>query len=577
MPGLQDFIYALEVGNLRRWVMRLAVVLLLIGLAIFYMVRQFNGLSEPSAMDQAQIARQITQGKGFTTKFLRPLVIKEIKEKENLTKPEGNLNQPDMVNAPAYPYLLAAMFTITRTEFNVLITDLKGFTIYSPERVIVFTNILAFVMAVVVFYVWMVRAFDDRVAIVASILLAASDLVWGMTISGLPTSFLILLVCVAGFCINEALIADEGEAWGTAAVWWTVGVLAVSLMVLTKYAFVVMIPALIALGYLAFMRRGMMMGIALLLPVLLLAPWLIRNMSLTGHPFGFAWVEIFADNGTMPGESIWRVFGDDPGKAYGLKALMRAITLGVATLSTNLTYFLGGVIVPALFIAGLLHTFRRSHCQWSRWFWLAAFLLVFLANAPLVKLRAIEEAAHLNLLVVFLPVLTGFGVAFLFVLINRLQLASPMLAIPVIALVCVLQLIPLGVRLVQREAPPFAYPPYFPPVYILVGSWLDETEIQAMDVPWAGAWYSNRNTIWLPLKRTDFFALNDFTVKISSMLLTPYSSNSRLYSEINQGEFKDWASLIRRSDFRELPLPQVTVLPPNKDDFIYFSDRVRWR
>jgi len=577
MPGIQDFIYALEVGNLRRWVLRVAVVVLLFGLAIFYMVRQFNGLSEPMAMDQAQIARQIAQGKGFTTQFLRPLVLKEVKEKANLTQPSDKLSQPDMVNAPLYPYLLAGMFKATFTEFNVPIQELRGFTIYAPERIIILTNILCFILAVLVFYIWMVRAFDDRVAITASILLSTSDLVWNLTISGLSTPLLILLVCIAGFCINEALMADDDESWNAATIWWTVGVFAVGLMALTKYALVFMIPPLVALGYLAFMRRGLMTTIAVLLPLLMLAPWVIRNLSLTDHPFGFAWVEIFVDNGTMPGESIWRVFGDEPSRAYGLKALLRATILGVSNQATNFTSFFGGVIIPALFIGGLVHVFRRSHCQNARWFWLGAFGLVFIANAALVKLRPVEELAHLNLLVIFLPVLTGFGVAFLFVLINRLQLSTQFMSIPILVVVCALQLVPLGVRFLQREAPPFAYPPYFPPVFILVGSWLDETEIQAMDVPWAGAWYSNRTTIWMPLKRADFFALNDFTVKISAMLLTPYSANRMLYSEINKGEFKDWAALIRRSDFRELPLPQVTVLPPNKDDFMYFSDRVRWR
>lgn len=577
MPGLQDFIYALEVGNLRRWVLRVSIVLLLFGLSIFYMVRQFNGLSEPAAMDQAQIARQIAKGEGFTTLFLRPMLIKENKEMNNLAVASDMLHVADVVHPPGYPYLLAAMFKLTGVKFDIATTDLRGFSIYRPEWVIVATNILCFMLAVMVFYLWMLRAFDDRVAIISSIMLVASDLVWSLTISGLPMPLLMLLLCVTGFCLNEALIAEDAEFETHATVWWSLAAVATGLMVLTHYAMMVLIPPMVVLGYGFFLRRGLMAAIALFVPALIVVPWLIRNAGLTGNLFGFAWVEIFADNGTLPGDAIWRAFGDDVSRAYGLKPLLRALALGTSNIASNFSAFFGSVVLPALFLSGLLHVFRRRHCQMSRFFWVAALAGAIVFNAALIKLRPVESHANLNLLVVFLPVITGFGVAFLFVLLNRIQLPSPVFIIPILVVVCGLQMIPLGVRFIQREAPPFAYPPYFPPVFVLVGSWLQETEIQTMDVPWAGAWYSNRTTIWLPSKREDFFALSDFTVKISAMLLTPYSANSKLYSEINQGEFKDWAALIRRSDFRELPLPQITVLPPNKDDFMYFSDRVRWR
>ncbi|MDX6767732.1 MAG: glycosyltransferase family 39 protein [Candidatus Methylacidiphilales bacterium] len=577
MPGLQDIVYALEVGNLRRWILRLAVIILLAGLGIFYMVRQFNGLSEPMAMDLAQIGRQIALGHGFSTQFLRPMIIKENKEKKNLAIPSDIQRSPDVIHAPLYPYLLGGAFKLTGTDFSVKITELKDFSVYPPEKVIIFTNILFLVLAVVVFYLWMLRSFDDRVAIISCGLLVASDLVWDLTISGLPLAPLMFLLCLAGFCINESLLAEESDAQTSAAAWWATAALAVSGMGMTSYPMLVLVPAMVGFAFLVFVRRNLMVAIALVLPVLVCIPWIIRNINLTGNPFGFAWVEIFVDNGSMPGDSIWRVFGEDPSRAYGLKPLLRALALGLANISTNFSAFFGGAVIPCLFLAGLIHVFRRSHCQQSRWFWVASLTAVILCNAAIIKLRPVEEHLHLNLLLVFLPVLAGYGVAFLFVMINRLQLPSTILVIPIFAVVCLLQIIPLGVRLIQRPAPPYSYPPYFPPVFVLVGSWLDEKEIQAMDVPWAGAWYSNRTTIWLPLKREDFFALNDFTVKISAMLLTPYSSEKKLYSEVNTGEFRDWAPLIRRSDFRELPLPQVTVLPPNKDDYMYFSDKIRWR
>ena len=40
-----------------------------------YAATQFNGLRHPEAMDQAQVACNLTRGDGFTTRFIRPLSI----------------------------------------------------------------------------------------------------------------------------------------------------------------------------------------------------------------------------------------------------------------------------------------------------------------------------------------------------------------------------------------------------------------------------------------------------------------------------------------------------------------------
>lgn len=578
MAGLQDFIYELEVGNLRRWMLRLALVVLLLGLGLFYFIRQFNGLSQPMAMDHAQVARQIAEGEGYTTRFIRPVVLKSLKEEDNLAQAPDVQRFPDLVNPPGYPFFLAGVFSVFRPEFEIGPDKLKDFTVYSPERWIVLGNILCVVLSVLVLYVWMVRAFDDRVAITASLLLVASDLLWSLSISGLPTPLLMLLVCLAGFFVNEAFLADEAEQPGAAAAWWAGAAVVVGLMALVRYPLLALVPVLAVFGYLGFLRRGLMTAIGLVIPLLLILPWCIRNVTLSGHPFGYAWMEIFADNGTLPGNLLWRMFGEDPDRAYGLRPLIRALALGGSNMVVNFSSFFGGILLPALFAASLLHTYRRRHCQWSRWFWVAALVAVAVASAPLIKLLSPEAAPQHNLLACLLPVVAGFGTAFFFTLIARLQLPSVLLSIPLIVLAVGIQGGPMAVRILQRDVPPYAYPPYFPPIFFLTASWIDkEREIQTSDVPWASAWYGDRATVWLPARRQDFFELNDFTVKISAMLLTPYSAQARLYEDINMGYYRDWAPLIRRADFRELPLPQVTVLPPNKDDYIYFSDRARWR
>ena len=66
MPGSADFIqravHALEAGGLAVWIRRGLVVVVVLGLAVYYFIGQFRGLATSQAMDQAQIGRAIASG-----------------------------------------------------------------------------------------------------------------------------------------------------------------------------------------------------------------------------------------------------------------------------------------------------------------------------------------------------------------------------------------------------------------------------------------------------------------------------------------------------------------------------------
>ena len=49
---------------------------------------------------------------------------------------------------------------------------------------------------------------------------------------------------------------------------------------------------------------------------------------------------------------------------------------------------------------------------------------------------------------------------------------------------------------------PVAYPPYYPPAIQTVAGWLKEKELAMSDIPWAVAWYGQRQCVWLTLKCT---------------------------------------------------------------------------
>ncbi len=570
MSQIQDLVYAIEVGALRVWILRLALMVIMLGFGVYYAATQFNGFGNPEDMDMAQLGRQVALGRGYTTKFIRPTALKEMGlQSQNFTPDQGDF--PETVQPPVYPYLLAGIFKISGANFEVPLDRLRELRIFRPEVNVVIFNTILLLLALIVFYVWMMRAFDNRIAIVSCVLVVLSDLMWNFAISGLPVALLMLLVSLMGLLICEAVLADEVENSILPPVFIAMAGLVLGVAILTRYSMLALYLPFVGLGVLGFSRRGSCGFLAAVVPVVIFAPWLIRNLNLTGNLFGHAWLAVYANDST-----IWRLFGESLQEMTGLRAFMHTFSHGFENILANLGVLFGGFLVPVFFIGSIFHVFRRPCVQIPRWFWVLSLLLLLCFNAPILNDHSASEKIELNSLFVLFPVLAGYGTAFLFILIDRLKLPSPILQWPIVVLVAALQVAPLGFRVFQRPPALYAYPPYFPPVMVLMKSWIKPQEIMVSDIPWACAWYSDRITIWLPKQKKDMEELNDFHYRIVAMLLTPESRNHRMFSEIENGEYADWAGLIKRDDFRELPLPRFTPLPPNKGDYFIFADRVRW-
>src|SRR5438067_13863244 len=108
---VQAFVHALEEGG---WVGKIRAALLIAATAAtyFYLIYgQFKGLNNSKAMDQAQIARNLEQGHGFTTEFIRPLAIWQTEKH----KGAGSFpvdNTPDTYHAPLNPFVNSLAFRV---------------------------------------------------------------------------------------------------------------------------------------------------------------------------------------------------------------------------------------------------------------------------------------------------------------------------------------------------------------------------------------------------------------------------------------------------------------------------------
>jgi hypothetical protein len=216
---------------------------------------------------------------------------------------------------------------------------------------------------------------------------------------------------------------------------------------------------------------------------------------------------------------------------------------------------LGGSWISAFFLVGLLVGFRNPTLRHVRAFLLFCLPVVVLAQA-LGHTHLSDDSPEINsenLLVLIAPLVLVYGIGLFFLLLEQINLALP-LRYPVIAVFGLVMSLPMLLLFLPPRTSPIVYPPYDPPIIQLVADWIKPSELTMSDVPWAMAWYGQRQSVWLTLKATpdasdpntheDFLAINDYDKPIVALYLTPRTMDARFFSEwLAPGEFS-WGSFV---------------------------------
>src|SRR5438445_167888 len=127
---VQTAVWNIELGRGKIVLQRIVLVLVVIAFSLVYTARQFRGLEKREAMDMAQLARHIARGEGFTTSFIRPVSLWQLKMYRTDHDPHFE-NHPDTWNPPLYPLALAGMFRLLPQKiFDARPNDV----VYAPER-----------------------------------------------------------------------------------------------------------------------------------------------------------------------------------------------------------------------------------------------------------------------------------------------------------------------------------------------------------------------------------------------------------------------------------------------------------
>lgn len=529
---LQELIHWLELGEGARWVRLAAVLLVTLLLSLRVAWTQFHGPVDEAVLVQADVARQLARGEGFTTQVNYPQTAAVLAQRGRDF--DAARAYPELHQAPLYSVVIAAGFAVLPEKafaalFAAPPVPPDGFR---ADYFLLGLNVGLLWLAAWLTYGLGRRLFDARVGWVAALALLVSMPLWKHTVAvnGLP--LLLVLVLLAFRCWwqwDEAVSAGQKSArWWAAALGGTCG-----LMFLTEYsAGALVLVALLAAGWrlrgaARWAAAAMIAGAFLLVT----GPWLGRNLALTGHPLALA------------GQNVALKAGDSTAEPAQVRATLAARLpeidinkLGNKTLtalSENLSARLwsgGALWFTAFFIVGCFYRFRDPTADRLRWMFTAGLGTLILAQA------VFNSGESVRLPVAYLtPLLIIFGTAFFFVLLGGHPLLGrwPRAAATLLVL---LQAVPLLHDLLEPRRLHFNYPPYFPGLFMGMGRDLEMRGVQGRfglmaDVPAGVAWYGDQRVWAQPHTLRDFLAVS-LEQRIGQLLLTPRTLDRPFFSEL---------------------------------------------
>ena len=518
-------------------------------LAFLELFVTFRGLSSPMGMDQAQIARELSRGNGLHTRIVRPYTWRLYLAGSKAQTPA--VEQTDILNPPLQSLVLAPVFKMLGASMNVGEATSR---VYLPDRVVACVAVFFLIGAMGVTYLTVRKLFDDRIAATVVVGMTLCQLLWDVARSGLPQMLLLLLFSLTLHLICVGLEKTEREE---SVVPVTLGIgLLLAAMLLTHWMAVWLILGVIVAVGLFFRTRGLALLCVCLPPILAAAGWMARTRAVCGDFLGGA--KAVALSMLRPGvpSVLLRDFSA-ANPEVALESLMRKLTVNFAQEVSQILPHLGGSLAAVLFFGSLLHAFRSETTSRFRWILLIvwSFAAVGMAGIGLSEGPADDNQIHS----LFIPLMSGYGFAFMAVLWARLvqgrktwwtEHGSAIIALAFSALP-LLTVVPPDVMLGFHLKGEFAHwPPYLPDRIAKLNRITEPDEFIFSDAPWAVAWYADRHCVWLPFDKADFpdmrKRLEEQGNPTAGFLMTPIAAHSEYLGSVFRDEYKDWAPQIYR-------------------------------
>lgn len=573
MPGaadaIQRLVHTLEAGGLAVWIRRGLLVVSIVAVAVVYMYH-FRGLATSQAMDQAQIGREIARGHGWRTQFVRPRAIAQL-QAHGKNVPQKIWT--DTYNAPLPPLANAIALLPVKSKWQMTPADLVS----TADGAIAVMSILFFLGAVVMLFFIARHLFDQRLAMLACALVLVCDLMWQYSLSGLPQMLMLFLFSLTLFALVRALTAKYSG--GRIGVWLAAVGIGFGLLALAHGLTIWMFVAALIFCVFFFRPVGWAALIVLAGFSVIYTPWLLRNTIVSGTPFGCA---IYAALDSTGGRTLagWMRTANVELAGAGPSAFRdKMVANGLAQMG-SIFHYLGWSIVALMFFAALTHTFKKPETAAFRWLVLAMWSGAVIGMS-IFGLSEEQGFAANQLHLLFIPIMTCYGLAFLLVQWNRtginLQLAR-LGYITLLFLICAAPMLNAMGTMLFGFTRPMRWPPYVPPYISVLNQWMRPNELTASDMPWAIAWYADRPAIWVPdtiKTMTDLSDYNTLGMPINGLYLTPISGGDNNLRDIAKGEYRDWAGVIQRTvNPQQFSLKWGTLLGL-ENECVFFSDHDR--
>jgi 4-amino-4-deoxy-L-arabinose transferase-like glycosyltransferase len=596
MNFIQTTLQLVEVGKaqiLVRIVPLLAALLVVVVVSDFIL---YHGLNDAQSMDNAQLARQIVRHQGFTTEFLRPQAVAQLRDyavsqslltgkprdlfPSNLFPPGTPRILPDTYNPPGYPCLLAAWFYLTRPEFDQVPAAMIVKRMYSPDRWIPLFNQVFMLMTAVLVFALGLRLFDDRVAWLGLVAFLGTDLIWHYTLTALSTSVLMFFVTAALMCaleiccVGEACFENEDLSFAPAWGWAFAVALLLAAACLTRLHLLVLLVPLFVLLMVMPRANFFLCAVIALVVIGMVTPWFLHVRAVSGHSLGSNFALLLFGEGSYSDNQIY-CSTSIPSYEEIFKDVGKKELSGFRWHFEHAWNLLGSNPFILLFGASILHQFKRLRTRLFHWFLFGCALFLIAANN--LGSAAPDTLGPWNVVIVLFPCMLVIGCAFFFILLDRMHVQLRLLNNLIITTTLALTAAPLALTLTTSGTLPFNFPPYLSPEIKELGQLAQPDEWVTSDMPWATAWYADRASLWLPDSVSDFENFHDNVCPTGLLLLTPVSWSEPV-STFTSDEYKDWlpfvAGLPAPSAF---PLSEHAVIPIRGSNYSIWSDRMRWQ
>lgn len=500
-----------------RYKLTLAAVITVPILIVLVALAKFAGLADTIALNNAQLARHIAAGHGYVTSTLQPLAV-------TLAGPAHS----DLVTAPVQPVLLAAVFNLT----------------WAADKAVAVTGLGLWLVTVWLVFLVARYWWNWRVAGLAALFYVCTLTGLLTAVAGLPQPLMALLVLGAvAVVFPKASSVTEGnfslELWQPAVA----GVLC-GLATLTDYR---LVPLALVLGVFLFVtqtRRAAMLGIFVGGVLLMLAPWGLRNLVVSGRLFGLYWYGALENTGRFHGATIWQL--TDVPKHPFISLLVHPADVARKLVFGFTQYQRAGLglLAPVVVFLGVVALFGAPAKSSRR-----RLAGLALSSAVLVGLLSCLTRPDGRLLLAWAPLLGCVAaaqlVAWVQANVNSLSTANGRFRLNALVLRSLTYLgivvLTAGPAVLQFTNTNFGRK-LDPAIVTAINQRLPANGVVVTDVPAFVAWYLNRPALLLCQRESDLAGLEKQTGKIVGGYFSPALGQ---LPQPEQGDWWSWAASSR--------------------------------